>query len=413
MAIDAKKIDVAELGEDVIKAQQAANLKHSSSDCAILPEDQAQTMLAGVSALFRIRTRPFFDIFTSRIRTCFIASNPHFRLLRAMQMLQISGVLELRSHQLRRHALKMINATICGTATTEFWRLMESYFGVDEDPDEAALQDTQSLADILAQKKAWSSEDVPSVPKEAGLAALPAPEPPTQEQPPEVIIDDDDDNVSLASVHTTQSTGSTSSAPLKTLAAKKKETVSKYPSACSLKEASLFYPTSDSTLHATGVDAKYITDRKKIGSYGSYKGYYCCAWQDCDYAAQTHGAVATHVRRVHLGHALACRFCPTMAWWQARYWSDHMDRFHSDQAKYEAVTMPEGIKAEEVTEENIPEEDHYVIQQSWNFPQTRPSVPIHRTEPKREAEVEVAEVHESSKKRKFAGSDLEELFDTE
>ena len=82
-------------------------------------------------------------------------------------MLQISGVLELRSHQLRQHALKLINATICGMATTEFWRLMESYFGVDEDEAEAALEDAQSLADIIAQKKAWATEEVPSISKES------------------------------------------------------------------------------------------------------------------------------------------------------------------------------------------------------------------------------------------------------
>ena len=32
----------------------------------------------------------------------------------------------------------------------------------------------------------------------------------------------------------------------------------KYPWKCSLKEAELFFPTSASTLHDTGVDSKYI-----------------------------------------------------------------------------------------------------------------------------------------------------------
>ena len=36
-------------GSDVIKAQQAANLKYSSDQCAVIPEDRAQVMLAGVS----------------------------------------------------------------------------------------------------------------------------------------------------------------------------------------------------------------------------------------------------------------------------------------------------------------------------------------------------------------------------
>ena len=75
MAVDAKKMDVAELGENVIKAQQAANLKHSSSLCAIIPEDRAQTMLAGVSAHLRIRMRELLHNSYFSIRTWFIASN--------------------------------------------------------------------------------------------------------------------------------------------------------------------------------------------------------------------------------------------------------------------------------------------------------------------------------------------------
>ena len=48
-AIDSKDIDAEELGSDVIKAQQAANLKYSSNQCAVIPKDRAQVMLAGVS----------------------------------------------------------------------------------------------------------------------------------------------------------------------------------------------------------------------------------------------------------------------------------------------------------------------------------------------------------------------------
>ena len=253
-------------------------------------------------------------------------------------MLQISGVLEIRSHQLRRDALKLINATVCGSATTEFWRLMESYFGVDEDLDEAALEDAQSLADIMAQKKAWKEEDIPSVSKEASEATL------------KTVVDDDDDEEAEAdttSVHTTHAASSNTS--YKTLAAKKRSTIEKYPSACNIKEAQLFYPTSAGTLHTTGVNPEYVTDHKKIGTY---KGYYCCNYKGCSYAGHTHGVVCTHVRRVHLGHALGCRFCPAMSWWQVRYWSDHMDKVHFNQPKYETLSLPENpegvVKVEEV-----------------------------------------------------------------
>ena len=76
-------------------------------------------------------------------------------------MLQISGVLELRSHQLHRDALKLINTTICSTATTDFWKVMESFFGADEDADEAVLDEAQSLAKVLKLQKQDSQESVP------------------------------------------------------------------------------------------------------------------------------------------------------------------------------------------------------------------------------------------------------------
>ena len=47
--IDSKVLDPEQLGIDTIKEQQAANLKHSSNKCAIIPDDQTHIMLAGVS----------------------------------------------------------------------------------------------------------------------------------------------------------------------------------------------------------------------------------------------------------------------------------------------------------------------------------------------------------------------------
>ena len=41
----------------------------------------------------------------------------------------------------------------------------------------------------------------------------------------------------------------------------------KYPSKCSLKEAELFFPTSASTLHDTGVDSKYIGTCEGLSGY--------------------------------------------------------------------------------------------------------------------------------------------------
>ena len=268
-----------------------------------------------------------------------------------MQMLQISGVLELQSHQLRHDALKLMNTTLCGTATTDFWHLMENYFGVDE----AALDEAQSLADVLKLKKQCSRDDVPSVAKS------------TPEPDDDITVsEEEDDRSSTASNITTKSVPSTTGS-LQTLAQKKRATKDKFLNFCMLKEASLFYPTNEKSMHTTGINLAHISERMKIGGY---KGFYRCLFnKDCQYAAQTNGLIATHIRQVHVGHALGCRFCPTLAWWQACYWSDHMDKKHSFQPKYETVIFPKGtIKAEEIDPAEHADLDHFVVQETYLFP---------------------------------------------
>ena len=46
---DSKTIDKEKLGIDAIKKQQELNLKFSSNQTAVIPDDRAQIMLAGVS----------------------------------------------------------------------------------------------------------------------------------------------------------------------------------------------------------------------------------------------------------------------------------------------------------------------------------------------------------------------------
>ena len=76
-----------------------------------------------------------------------------------------------------------------------------------------------------------------------------------------------------------------------------------------------------------------------------------------------------------------------------------MDKKHPDQSKFKALALPEGaLKAEEVDPSTNEALDHFVVEQTWNYPSTQPAVPIHRTTPKVEEDVEIVEVHTSSKK---------------
>ena len=54
MNLDAANLNIEQLGLDIIKEQQAANLHFSSDQSALIPEDRAQVMLTSVSILVLI-----------------------------------------------------------------------------------------------------------------------------------------------------------------------------------------------------------------------------------------------------------------------------------------------------------------------------------------------------------------------
>ena len=268
------------------------------------------------------------------------------------------------------------------------------------------LDETKSLADVLKLKKQWSREDVPSVAKS------------TVEPDDDIAISEEEDHRSSTARNITTKSVPSTTGSLQTLAQKKRATEDKFLNFCILKEASLFYPTNEKSMHTTGINPAHISERMKIGGY---KGFYHCLFdKDCQYAAQTNGLIANHIQWVHVGHALGCRFCPTLTWWQAHYWSDHMDKKHPDQPKYETLVFPEGtIKTEEIDPAEHADLDHFMVQETYPFPPIQPPVPIHHTEPKQE----VVEVNSSSKKRgtedpiplskkgKFISKDLEEILE--
>ena len=144
--------------------------------------------------------------------------------------------------------------------------------------DEAALDEAQSLAEVLKLSRQDAQEAVPSVSKA------------TAEEVDIIINDDDDDNASeTASLKLASSTASS----LKTLATKKRVTQEKYPNFCSLKEAQLYYPTDSNSMHTTGVNPSFISAHQKMGEY---KGYYRCIFNNqCEYAVHTNAVVASHI----------------------------------------------------------------------------------------------------------------------
>ena len=177
-------------------------------------------------------------------------------------MLQFLSLLELQAHKLHRDALQVINAAISGSATTNFWNLMENFFGVDEDPSESLMEDAASMVAIMKARKAEQEKDE----KAQGLS-----------------VSKEEEEELLDTASTTSSV--VSGARPKTLSQMKTQhsKVDTYPNKCPLTSAQLFFPMSQQDLHQTGVPAQYIGHREGIGPY---KGLYTCNYGECEYAEQ-------------------------------------------------------------------------------------------------------------------------------
>ena len=68
----------------------------------------------------------------------------------------------------------------------------------------------------------------------------------------------------------------------KTLAQLKVKALEKYPLLMPIMESKVFYPTSQDSMHATGVDEGMLHHRQKVGD----KGFYECAFDGkCEYVA--------------------------------------------------------------------------------------------------------------------------------
>ena len=139
----------------------------------------------------------------------------------------------MKAQELRRDTLCLQTAALCGVASTNFLDLMENYYGVDETPEDQAFRDAASFSAFMAAHKREREKDEASKSFSKSKREV---------ETEEADVGEDDDE---------------SDEEPKTLKQKKKTTsVTKYPSKCSLAKAHLFFPTSDKTVHKTGVDGK-------------------------------------------------------------------------------------------------------------------------------------------------------------
>ena len=287
-------------------------------------------------------------------------------------MLMMSSLMEMQALRLRFDALRILQATLCGLATNGLWSLLENFFGVDKNVKDKAIAEAKSLQamlqkhkeekllDVQADKLKSTKSEVDEAEKASASAKARKPVTPAPSDDEE-SVDHSDDEVDSEDVATTpvqKDTQKEEKQPepkLLTLKAKKEVIAStrKYAKKCVLSQADLVYPVDEDSKHQTEVDKALIGYRQK----------YECLWKDCEYGTQTCGVVCSHLRRVHLGKALGCPYCPKKAWFQTRYWTKHMESDHPAELWYIQVDLPKGpLIAEEVPESELfISEEHLIV----------------------------------------------------
>ena len=161
-----------------------------------------------------------------------------------MQLLQFSGLLEQQAQCLHHDAMKLQASALYGTASTNFLNLIKNFYGVDEEEQKGALEDA-SIAAFVKQHREERKKEKVSMKLSVSKASVKRDK--LGEEEEEEDIEDSASTISSTMKRKTLK-------QLKVPVADQE----KYPSKCNLKEAKLFFPTSASTLHDTGVDAKYI-----------------------------------------------------------------------------------------------------------------------------------------------------------
>ena len=164
-------------------------------------------------------------------------------------MLQFSILLELQAHKLHWDALQVINAAISGSATTNFWNLMENFFGVDEDPSESLMGDAASMVAIMKARKAKQEKE---------------------EKAQSLSISKEEEEELLDTASTTSSVASGARPKTLSQIKSKHSKIDTYPNKCPISLAQLFFPTSQQDLHQTGIPAKYISHREGIGALKAF-----------------------------------------------------------------------------------------------------------------------------------------------
>ena len=237
-----------------------------------------------------------------------------------MCLLWVSSTLESKAIALCQEALQCLTVALVGTDTKAFWELMTAYFGTtsktsEEDNPWGFLDTAPAIADPLPltetddeEEEQQSTKSAPAGP--AGTKEVKArPVLPTKKD----LLDD----------------------------------------LCSLAKAIWVYSLDKDSLNETGVPVEFHVKRESWKTLsGTY--IYVCNHPKCQvppFYAQSAAGIYSHIRRKHLGIALACPYCKDKAFWNSKGWKTHMEWHHADLPAYGHTLTDKAKKAHEMLEQ--------------------------------------------------------------
>ena len=240
------------------------------------------------------------------------------RLVQALRLFRLATELETRAARLRFEGLQHMTVAVAGVDCRELFTLLVTFFGQGM----AFTEDPFAFLD-----------GAPKIRLPLDLTDT----------------DDTDDNQRGGGDASSQVSAAASTSTTETLAVpseqkepkvKSKPKVQYQDKIDDIAATKEFLPMNPLTFHNTGIPLSYHV--KQSGSSGKGCSLYVCSYADeCSsppYVGDLPSA-ASHVRKHHLGHCIACPYC-SAHYYNANGWHDHMGAKHAGLPWYGAQVNP-------------------------------------------------------------------------
>ena len=245
-----------------------------------------------------------------------ISSKPFVIYFQSIRLLRVSADLEAKANLLRKEALQSLTIALAGSDTKGFWDLLAAYFGANHSGNE--------------EDDPWDFLDA--------APAIPPPLPLTE-------TESEDEKASVKSAPVAPTTKV--KAPRKPKVSQQKDLLDDL---CGVKAAIRMYPTSAGSLKETGIPPEFQVKREHQTTYAG-GSVYLCPHPKCQtppFFAQSPSGIYSHIRRKHLGLALACPYCADKVYWNSKGWNSHMSTKHRNAPHFGTALADEASLAQEM-----------------------------------------------------------------